>query len=645
MSIQCITSHHVRSIGRKDPTELGRGASFATSAMVLADKMFLGRALRLVRSQESKALLKRNHQCPRRFTLYSQLRIISQGTPRPQLPFLHAAAAGRSILPRSQLQNKLTRFMSSETRQYYQGVLKQSLVVSAFFIISTVLFLIAQAGLQKEIMERKFPAPPEWQWMWRYEFSKAAANQIPNADGRLVDWAMIASSYLAILKKLEDPERGGKGLRPTLDDDGEIYVDGVGKAGKDLSGKSEPWRRGYHACLMGAAKAIEQVDGWLVDTTRNLALPPDFVVGPSNPHPEPMPDGSMEPPLEENCKPIFPEPTALYIKILTSQGFTSGQRLEAAVAYADWLDFKGLSSTAEEVYDWALDIAMGGLPIGANDIVDMKTGVINNKATYVSSNTLIATTALANHYARNNNLAAALPIFLSILRASRQLLLPHPPKPARGEESTGSSLMSMARSWLIVPPYPPPPPTGDDIPSRSQTAVCEEAAVLSHIGEILFASAKSRQSFNSGSKLAWGPQNPTSTTVSQSENFQSGLSWTRDAVDLAEETLASLGFSEKDQEARTKCMQCLSAGMENWSTMVDWMLRDERAAKATQLEGTKARVLFWGDSDNRQENQNRWEGEARVVDTRSRRIQRMLVSEQDRDLPLWMILLGKAKDI
>ena len=535
--------------------------------------------------------------------------------------------------------------MSSESRRYYQGVLKQSLVVSAFFITSIILYAIAKAGLQKEVMERRFPAPGEWNWSLRYQFSKTAADRIPNDDGRVVDWPQIASNYMAILKALEDPEQEGKDLLPILDDDGDIYVDGVGKAGMDLSQKSEPWRRGYHACLMGAAKAVEQIDGWVGDTTRNIAFPPEFVVGPSNPNPKPLPGGSIDPPLEENCTPISPGPEALYIKILTSQGFTSGQRLEAAVAYGDWLDFKGLSSTAEEMYDWALDIAMGALPIGVNNVVDINTGVISSKANYISSNIVTATTALANHHARNHNLAAALPIYLSILRARRQLLLPNPPKQAREAESIMSYLFSTLKSWLIIPPYPPPPPTGDEVPSRTPAAVCEEAAVMSHIGEILFASSSFTRSPRLASDPILGPQISSASTTNQLESFQYGLSWTRDAVDLAEETLASVGASEEDQEARTKCAQCLSAGMENWSTMVERMLEDERAAEAASGKEGNTPKYLWGGGNNGTDNQNRWEGEARVVDTRSRRIKRMLVSEQDRDLPLWMTILGKAKDL
>ena len=540
--------------------------------------------------------------------------------------------------------------MSSETRQYYQSVLKKSLLLAAAYIASLLVYQLAQDALQKEIMNREFPAPSEWDWTWRYQFSKAAADQIPNESGLIVDWVAIASYYLGLLQILEDPKQGGKDLRPLLEEEkeeGKSFAEGIGKVGMDLSEKSEPWRRGYHACLMGAAKALEHVDGWVADTTRDTAFPPEVVIGPSNPNPKPVPPGAKAPPLEENCRPAFPAPEPLYIKILTSHGFTSRQRLEAAVAYADWLDFKGLPSTAEEMYDWGLDIATGTLPVGVNNIVDMKTGIINSKATYVSSNILTATTALAQHHARNNNFAAALPIFLSILRARRHLLLSDPRKSEPEQELVTTYMFSMAKSWLTTPPYPPSPPTGDEVPSRTPAAICEEAAVMSHIGEILFACS----SFKSTSKLASDPilgaQIPTTSTADQLQNFQSGLSWTRDAVDLAEETISSMGIHEDDREARTKCTQCLAAGMENWSTMVERMLEDERAAKLAPKKKKNALSMFffWGSEENGNDNQNRWEGEARIVDSRSRRIKRMLVSEMDREAPLWMRILGKVKEI
>ena len=613
---------------------------------MLAHGTLLRRAFMMARHRQAKVLASKT-QSPRPFTQNAQLLILSRGIPRPQLPFLHPRTAGRPSAPPGQTQSQLTRLLSSESTGYYQDIINRSMKLSAIALAGMLLYGIARFMLWKETMEREFPAPPEWHWRLRWCFSKAASDQIPSDEGRVIDWAHIGSLYEDILQALEDPQQEGKDVRPLLADDGEFWVAGVSKAGLDISEKSEHWRRGYHACLMGAAKAAEQLDGWVYDTTTNMACPGEFVIGPSNPTPKPWPHSTTKPPLEENCRMVLPSPEALYIKIITSQGFTSRQRLEAALAYGDWLDFKGLTSTAEDMYDWALDIAAGALPMGANGVVDVKTGVINSKATYVSANILIATTALANHHARHNNLAAALPIFLSVLRARRHLLLPPPPPKGVKEQHSSLPLLdwfTTAKDWLTPPPYPPPPPTGDEIPSRTPAEVCEEAAVMSSIGEVLFASSSLKKPATIASDPILGPQIPTASTTSQLELFQSGLSWNRDAVDVAEETLDSLGYDDDDEEARTKCMQCLQVGMQNWSQMVERMLQDERAAKKAPKEESRASRLFWGVKDIENDNQNRWEGEARVVDSRIRRIKRLLASEQDRQRPLWMRILGKQRD-
>ena len=518
--------------------------------------------------------------------------------------------------------------------------------LSAVTLAGMILYAVFNLMLAKETMEREFPAPPEWPWKLRWLFAKGAADQVPGDEGQIIDWANIGSLYENILKILEDREQEGKGIRPPLGDGGDIWVEGVGKTGLDLSEKSEPWRRGYHACLMGVAKAAEQMDGVLYDAATRIACPAEFVVGPSNPNPKPWPVVNGKPPLEENCKDLLPGPEVFYIKIITSQGFTSHQRIEAALAYGDWLEFKGLSSTAKDVYEWALDIATGALPIGVNDVVDMKTGIISGQATYVSSNILATTAALATHHARKENLAVALPIFLSILRARRRLPEAAPSvKPAK-EQHSGLMLLYIAtKDWLTVPPYPPPPPTGDDMPERTPIEICEEAAVMSSIGEILFASSSLKSSPKSSPEPVLGPPIPTASTPSQLEQFQSGLSWTRDAVDLAEETMIATGFSKEEEKTRTKCTQCLQAGVENWSTMVERMLLDERAAKeALKNEIAKASYSFWGVTNEGKENRSRWEGEARVVNTRIRRVKSLITRDQERQRPLWMRILGKQRD-
>ena len=442
-----------------------------------------------------------------------------------------------------------------------------------------VLFVILVCGVEIELFGRKTPTPPEWSIFTRIQYLMVRVGedpiQIPNG---IVDWAFVGNHFRFILARLENPAKEGPGIRPIPgeDDDeivikgndGKILFEGVTKNGIDISSKSEAWRVGYYEVLMGLGRAAEHLDGWVRDTSRQIAFPKEVIIGPSNPKPKPVPYGAMSAPFEEDCVEGFEEPDVYYKKILKTQGFNTRQRLDAAIAYGNWLDFKGLSSSAEEAFDWALDIATGALPVGVNNVVDIRTGVINDAADYISLNVLLATTGLAIHHARNNNLATALPIFLSILRARRKLPPSTEPAPA---PPPPLGLLSTIKSFIMTPVFPLPSLTGDEQLTRTPTAICEEAAIMAHIGEILFASSKS----SPASKKSLLSNNQGIQTR------ESGLSWTRDAVNFAESAL--LDTPTDDREARLRCAECLEAGMENWSKMVSKMLKEEEQQEAAQL--------------------------------------------------------------
>ena len=568
---------------------------------------------------------------PRLFTQSSQLLLISGAGPRPQLPFLHPATGGipLPILHRTPLQQQLSRLITTERKLYLKDQLWKGAKYTVYGWVGLILLATMAFGFQTEVAERRFPSPSEWTFRTRtsYRFAKSAENPDPN-DAGLIDWSNVGQAYHQLIERLEDPTIDGQGLRPVLQEDGDIYVAGLGKAGLDISSKSEPWRRGYYACLMGAAKAAENRDGWVRDTTRNVVFPPEVVIGPSNPRPKPVPFGAQAAPLEENCVPVFEPAEVFYMKVLTTHGFNSKQRLDAALAYADWLDYKGLSATAEDMYDWGLDIATGALPEGANNVVDINSGVIDSKATHISSNILLATTSLAIHHARNNNLAIALPIFVSVLRARRQLPESKPiPKSGLTSQNQSSLaiVFSFFKSLLITPPYPPAPPTGDETPTRTPAAKCEEARVMSHIGEILFASSATTPVSKTPLDNPMGPPIPSTATTAQLQNQQSGLSWTREAVDLAEATLVSA--DKNDAEARERCSECLAVAMDNWSTMVAKMLKDER--RATPMSQQKTGSWFWGNTSETS-GEARWERESKLVDERLERVQKLLNKEADR---------------
>lgn len=384
-----------------------------------------------------------------------------------------------------------------------------------------------------------------------------------------------------LLKNLEDGRKDGSNLvrrqwdgADGVNGGGDILVAGLGTIGYDITAKTEEWRRGYYEGLMGSARAAEHLDGMAkpkgLDLIKSYIIPWDSVSGPNNPRPKKLPwdkKGIYEKVhKEEDMENAYESPEYFYMRILTTYGFTTKQRLDAALSYADWLDYKGMSSTAGSMYDWALDIAAGGLPDGAGHAIDMNTGIINQgHDDFITNNLLTATTAMGVHYARQGDVKQALPIFLSILRARRGL----PPKsieaqqPATAliadEQSPFSSYLTALKNLIIDKPYPRPPPTGNEQPHHSMQGACEEVGLMTYIGEILFATSDKER--------------------------EKGLSWTRDSVGAAEAVLWVMDETkDNDESAREKCRECLDTGIENWQKMARQMtLTAKRKEKEAEL--------------------------------------------------------------
>jgi hypothetical protein len=409
-----------------------------------------------------------------------------------------------------------------------------------------------------EILEQEAPTPPEWTFRTRCAMRSARGLQKPVENSHGVPWSDVGAAFKKAVSRLEDASVDGAGLRLQGGEDGQeegISVPNVGEAGFDIRGKSEAWRRGYWEALMGLAKTAERLDGALSDVSRKIVVAPQFVIGPSNPDPLPMPPWAPEAPLEENCVPAFEPPETFYLKILTTNGFSNRQRLEAALAYGEWLSFKDMPETAEEVYKWALDIATSSLE-KPDAVIDKKTAVIRPDTPIVTENVLSAATAMATHYAQTQNPAAALPIYLSVLRARRAAPLdlnvsiepsPNPKRPPPQTDIAAFAGYLNAFASLFSPvPYPAPPPSGEESLVRHAVEDCEEAKLMAYIGEILFATSKSQRDL--------------------------GLRWTKDAVELAR-TIAK--DDQVDQKERLKCVGCLEVGMANWRMMVDFLLEEE----------------------------------------------------------------------
>ena len=505
----------------------------------------------------------------------------------------------------------LARLLSTRHKSGFGQTAKDLVKWTSIICAFSCLFALAKFGVEDELLERAHPTPPTWSWIsrWKLRSAQGAEDAEP---GLRPNWAAVGANYKALIGRLEDVNGDGHRVRSQLGEDGHIFVEGVGKTGLDISAMPEPWRQGYHQALMGAARAAEHLEFFVRDKTRGFVFPRSVVLGPSNPRPRPVARTSRPPPIEADCEPAFEPPEAFYMKILTTHGFTSRQRLDAALAYADWLHYRGLNESAREVHAWALDIATDKLPGTSEPLIDRSTAILSSEASGLSPNLILAASSIAKHHAQTGNLDAALPIFLSILRAQQSF----PPSREPILQNPRLGILDNMKALVLPPPYPQVPSSGDEPATASPANTCAIAGTMLIIGEIIFASDTS---------------NPLdSATPSSNQGF--GLSWTRQATDLAESMLReiapapaeanSLGSPPHlvtyntaraeellDAHAKKHCAECLSAGLRNWQAML------RRFQEAEIKEATKAACQvsqgsnyqdssgsrFWRGSDKKQE--------------------------------------------
>lgn len=502
------------------------------------------------------------------------------------------------------------------------------------------------------------------------EQTGSLGSDLESASTHVVDHVKVMQILLDLLKRLEDPKvDGGSGLAaievPSKADLADLAaLTGVSDAPEspsantiigdalDIRAKSEPWRRGYYQTLLSAAATSEHVDGWMLDRTRNLVCPPEVVVGPSNPNPKPLPPGASGAPREEDCEVLFPAPAEIYLKLLNTRGLTARQQITAALAFANYLEYKHDDDAAAYVYGRA--VLASRTPNGDDDNSDsffdrnagvdaptwIKSWTAQNHAAnapnddnnpIISRNLLSTLTAYATFQARSGDVAGALPLFVSLLQARRSL----PPSSsaaaaaAAASRAKPDSIGKQIIALLSPPSYPPPREDGFNPPLPGARSTCEEAALRLHIGEIIYASAqKSNKSAaglpTSSSSSSW---NPFSSSSQEQQAREEGIAWTREAVDMAEEQLHSLAQSGRqaqkqqqknrengqsgglsnvlgqvvaqakasDNKAATTngsatCRQCLVAGLDNWTAMVAQLARDEqlRAQKSASASDTSS---------------------------------------------------------
>ncbi|RSM09412.1 hypothetical protein CDV31_007718 [Fusarium ambrosium] len=516
--------------------------------------------------------------CLRTLSYHTQLTTKS----RPNLPFLTIPVTNRADV----------RYFTTERRQWLKHEAKLAVRYTVSFWGLLACCGVIWFFVNEEMLEREFPTPHEWGWMTRKHLRDANNNKDP-INGQIL-WPWVFELSRALVLRLEDAKMDGQGVTK-LSDRVDPEAEFPGEFNPcDISGKSEEWRRGYFEAIMLAAKAGEHVDGWVRDRSRKVISPPEFMIGPSNPRPQPIPPGQPHAPREEDCEVAYPSADNFYMKILATKGFTPRQKLEAALEYASFMEFKQGPEGAEALYNLALAEATQGLNM-SNPPYNPKTFILNEKAGPPSQNILDAITAIANHKARNGNINAALPIYLSLLKARRYLS--NKPPPSVVPKSKPTSTWGQFIEILSQPDYPPPPPDGTQPPWRSPEERCQEASLSLWIGEILFATSSK----------------------------DDGLSWTRDSVDAAEEQLRNMDLLNEEKAAKRTCRECLTAGLDNWGKMVVKLAKEEdqlRKKAATQSGGV---FSFWsGSSPATPSTENRWTAENAVVRERVRRTRELI---------------------
>lgn len=508
---------------------------------------------------------------------------------RPQLAYL---AQPTKKLP--------YRLLSTESRTFLRDFTRQTSKSILFFGAIGVLAMVSLTAWHMESEERKNPTPAEWGWWMRELLRKSREEMAVIDEGKkpIIDWPLVGSVLKDAVKRMEDPKYEGKGLvSQTSEAEGETLIPEVGRAGFDVSGKSWEWIAGYHEVLMKSAAAAEHLEETVLDTKRDNFFPRECMVGPSNPDPRPLPRyfKMQVPPKEEDCVPFYERPEVFYMRILTTKGFDTRQKLEAVEGYANYLIYKGLNESAEEMYRWGIDIAKASLPgeYGTADaVIDSKTNVLTEAARRQGTENLLrATTNLATHFGRTGDTASALPILLSVLRARRTapLALPDafpldfgPPKP----ETDIGAFFDFFRRLLRPTPFPPPPPSGDlPLTRNTEQPTCEEGELMVYVGEIIFASA--------AASLAGGPEQQMRTE---------GIGWTRQGALTAGMNLkgraekvdgekVDAGTRERRKAEERKCKECFLTGVRNWETMLK-LVSSQRQSNEGR-EGGKGRRSGW----------------------------------------------------
>ncbi|KAK3901510.1 hypothetical protein C8A05DRAFT_16321 [Staphylotrichum tortipilum] len=534
----------------------------------------------------------------RTFTQSSSARTELRG--RPQLPFLSVPTAR-------------TRHLSYLTPERKEKI-KWDILNGTRYTLNIWLFGALLWGgwffYGQERVERRYPTPREWSFITRMYHREGFASRYEPPQGQITSWLRVGYWFEKALNRLHDPNIDGKDVKDAPHD--------CPPGTKDVTAKSENWRRGYFQALMGLAKVCEYMEGWVLDKTRDTVFPPGTMIGPSNPFPKAIPAGLSGAPREEDCELRFESPDAVYLRILSTPGFSNSQKIEASLAYASWLDYKGIAGPASIIFEDAVHLAVSERPNLRAAALNPKTWTLNESAGAPSENLLTTLTAYATFRARQGDTALALPILVSLLKARRSLPVAPPSKSPTSltaalgsappkDDSAATNPLTTTMELFTEAPYPAPPPDGTAPPTRTAGERCQEAALSLHIGEIMYASSNNKPHAR-----------------------EEGLGWTREAVDVAEEQLHTLPQNPfRDPPERVACRECLATGLGNWAAMVGKLAREAEERKKKEGETGRGKWFggLWGGAvgaGKGAEETDRWKAEQRVIEERQKRVAELL---------------------
>jgi hypothetical protein len=121
-----------------------------------------------------------------------------------------------------------------------------------------------------------------------------------------------------------------------------------------------------------------------------------------------------------------------------------------------------------------------------------------------------------------------------------------------------------------------------------------------------------------------------------SSSKETGLAWTRDAVDMTESVLLDLPsasssgtsgtYNDGIRDTRNRCSSCLKVGLSNWRTMVDTLVNE--ATIAEQAAVANIDKSWFGSSakktaDQKTLERKRWQAEKMIIDDRANGLLRL----------------------